>query len=334
MLDLTNPAFGVGSLTAAINLIPNKYGRLGELNLFPYKGINTRIATIEEYEGVLNLLPTMPLGSPGTAGKAGKRKVRIFTVPHIPHDDSLMPSEVQDIRAFGTDKLQTIPAALDTKLQAMRNKHSITLEHLRMGALKGIILDADGSTLYNLYTEFDIIPKTVDFLLGTSTTNVQEKCFEVVRYIEDNLKSDAMVNVHALVSHEFFDKLVSHTNVKEAFQYSSAAIQRLAGDMRKNFTFGGITFEEYRAAVPDPDNNLRKFIEANEGHAFPLGTLASFQTLFAPADLVEAVGTYGKEVYVKLELRKFGRGIDIHTQSNPLPLCFRPGILVKIYSSN
>ncbi|WP_458695370.1 major capsid protein [Wolbachia endosymbiont of Phyllotreta cruciferae] len=33
----------------------------------------------------------------------------------------------------------------------MRNKHAITLEHLRMGALKGIILDADGSELLNLY---------------------------------------------------------------------------------------------------------------------------------------------------------------------------------------
>jgi hypothetical protein len=37
---------------------------------------------------------------------------------------------------------------------------------------KGVILDADGSALYNLYTEFDITPKTVNFALGTASTEV------------------------------------------------------------------------------------------------------------------------------------------------------------------
>lgn len=30
-----NPAFSMAALTAAINLIPNRYGRLQELDLFP-----------------------------------------------------------------------------------------------------------------------------------------------------------------------------------------------------------------------------------------------------------------------------------------------------------
>jgi hypothetical protein len=54
-------------------------------------------------------------------------------------------------------------------LETMRNKHAITLEHLRMGALKGVILDADGSTLYDLFDEFDITPKTVNFALNADT---------------------------------------------------------------------------------------------------------------------------------------------------------------------
>ena len=67
----------------------------------------------------------------------------------------------------------------------MRNKHAITLEHLRMGALKGVILDADGSTLVNLYDEFEIQPKEVSCALGTATTDVKKKCLEVLRHIED-----------------------------------------------------------------------------------------------------------------------------------------------------
>lgn len=82
-----NPGFSMASLTAAINLIPNRYGRLEALNLFPVKPVRTRQIIVEEYAGRLNLLPTKPPGSPGTVGERGKRKLRSFVIPHIPHDD-------------------------------------------------------------------------------------------------------------------------------------------------------------------------------------------------------------------------------------------------------
>ena len=158
------------ALTAAINKIPNTYGRLEQLNLMPPQGVRTRTIIIEEMSGVLNLLPTQPVGAPGTLGTQGKRKVRSFVIPHIPHDDAVLPEEVQGIRAFGSEtETDALANLLALKLQNMRNKHAITLEYLRMGALKGVILDADGSTLYDLYSEFGITPKTVSFALGTST---------------------------------------------------------------------------------------------------------------------------------------------------------------------
>jgi hypothetical protein len=86
----------------------------------------------------------------------------------------------------------------------MRNKHSITLEHLRMGALKGVILDADGSVIYDLYDEFGITPAVINFDL-TNATNVKKKCADVLRHIEDNLKGEFMTGVHCLCSPEFFD---------------------------------------------------------------------------------------------------------------------------------
>ena len=61
----SNPAFSMASLTAAINLIPNRYGRLETLDLFPMKPVRTRQVVVEEMHGVLNLLPTLPPGSPG-----------------------------------------------------------------------------------------------------------------------------------------------------------------------------------------------------------------------------------------------------------------------------
>jgi hypothetical protein len=329
----SNPAFSMASLTAAINLIPNRYGRLESLGLFPIKPVRTRQVVVEEMHGVLNLLPTLPPGSPGTVGKRGKRAMRAFIVPHIPHDDVVLPEEVQGIRSFGSEtETESVAGVLARHLETMRNKHAITLEHLRMGALKGEILDADGSTLVDLYTEFGITAKTVSFVLGTATTNVKGKCVEVLRHIEDNLMGEYMSGVHVLCSPEFFDALTSHAKVEDAYKYwQQGAV--LINDMRRGFTFGGLTFEEYRGQASTADGTVRRFIAAGEAHAFPLGTLDTFASYVAPADFNETVNTLGLPLYAKQEPRKFDRGTDLHTQSNPLPMCHRPGVLVKLTSA-
>ena len=73
------------------------------MNLFPQKSVRTRNIAVEEMNGVLNLLPTQIPGGNATVGTRGKRKMRSFTIPHIPHDDVVLPEEVQGIRAFGSE---------------------------------------------------------------------------------------------------------------------------------------------------------------------------------------------------------------------------------------
>src|SRR5687767_6978876 len=219
--------------------------------------------------GVLNLLPTLPVGAPGTQGTTGKRKVRSFVIPHIPHDDTVHPEDVQGIRAFGSEtELDALANLMAQKLQNMRAKHAITLEHLRMGALKGVILDADGSTLYDLYSEFSITPKTVSFALTSASTEVLLKVLEVKRHIEDNLKGEFMTSILCLCSQGFYDAFTTHAKVKEAFMYFQRN-QQLGNDYRTGFTFGGITFEEYRGQATDAAGNVRKFIADDEAHFFP-----------------------------------------------------------------
>jgi len=325
-----NPAFSMSSLTAAINIIPNRFGRIEALKIFPDKPVRTRQVMVEEQNGVLNLLPTMPVGAPGTVGTRGKRAMRSFVVPHIPHDDVVLPEEVQGIRAFGSEtEMETIASVMARHLQTMRNKHAITLENLRMGALKGVILDADGSVIYDLFKEFDITPAVVNFELANANSNVKKACANVLRHFEDNLKGEFMTGVHCLCSPEFFDSLTDHGKVKDAFAYSQQRAV-LIDDMRSGFTFGGVTFEEYRGQATDMNGVTRRFIAAGEAHAFPLGTVDTFSTYYAPADFNETANTLGQALYAKQEPRKFDRGTDLHTQSNPLPMCHRPGVLVKL----
>ena len=329
---LTNPfeqdAFNVYSLTRAINLLPNNYGRVREMGLMPVQGITTRNIVVEEFEGVLTLIPSQPVGSEGTPSQSGKRKVRSFHAPHLPLDDVLHPQDYQGLRAFGSeDMLVELNRILNDKLQTLKNKHAITLEHLRVGALKGVILDADASVLYDLFDEFGLTQETVNFELGTDDTDVRGKCFTVKRIIEDNLKGETMNGVHCLCGPNFMDSLTSHPEVIEAFKMQAS--NELREDVRKNFSYGGITFEEYRGKASAPDGSTRDFIGTDDAHFFPTGTQNSFGTVAAPADFMEAVNTRGRLFYAKQTPRKHNRGVDIHTQSNPLPLCYRPGILVK-----
>jgi len=45
------------------------------------------------------------------------------------------------------------------------------------------------------------------------------------------------------------------------------------------------------------------------------------------------IGSFGQELYAKQEPRRFERGTDLHTQSNPLPMTHRPAVLVKLVAS-
>ena len=93
--------YSLAEMTEAINILPNVYTRLGQMGLFRFEGVTQRSVVIEQAEGVLNLLPTVPLGGPATVANRDTRSMRSFTVPWIPHDDVITPQDIQGVRGFG-----------------------------------------------------------------------------------------------------------------------------------------------------------------------------------------------------------------------------------------
>lgn len=328
-------AFSLQSMVAAINILPNQYGKITQSGLFKEQGVRTRAINVEEKHGTLNLLQTYPPGSPGQMATKGSRVVRAFNIPHIPYDDVILPDEYEGLRAFGSENsFETLASIMNDHLQNMRNKHDITKEYHKVGALKGILYDADNTVIYNYFNQFLIQRKEVDFLLGTSTTDILGKCAEVARHLEQNLQGETMTRIHAYVDETFWDKFVSHTLVKAAYDrwQEGAALRE---DLREQgFRFGKITFEEYVGTTTTAGGTVRKFFATDDGVAFPLGTQNVFKTFNCPADFLETVNTLGRPMYAKQEPRKYNRGIDIHTQSNSLNMCMRPALIVRIHTSN
>ncbi len=55
--------YSLADMTQAINILPNLYTRLGQIGLFRFEGVTQRSIVIEQREGVLSLLPSVPLGA-------------------------------------------------------------------------------------------------------------------------------------------------------------------------------------------------------------------------------------------------------------------------------
>lgn len=334
-----SPYFTPRALTDAVNIIPNTYGRLGQLNLFPVKPISTTYVEIEYKNGLLSLLPVKERGAPGTQNRSSKREKRLFKIPYIPHDDALLASDLQNYVKFGTvNVVETLMDATNDKLESMRANHDITLEHLRMGALKGQIVDCNGSLIYDLFDEFGITQHVINFKLKDQTTRVDQKCRELKRYIERALRGEVSTGkVHVLVSSEFFDLLIAHPSVEKAYLYYAATQNPLRDETRSGFEFHGVIFEEYNAtaSAEKADGSFieYRFIAAGEGHAWPVGTRQTFQTYAAPADTIDEVNHAPKPtdlIYVKQERMKFDKGIEFHTEMSPLPFVKRPALMVKV----
>jgi hypothetical protein len=328
--------YSLAEMTQAINILPNLYTRLGQIGLFRFQGVTQRSIIIEQREGVLSLLPSVPLGAPATVGNREARSMRSFALPWIPHDDVILPSDIQGMPALGrSDAPDRLAEVMTEKLTLMRRKHAQTREYMEMNALRGIVKDGAGTTLYNYFTEFGLEQISVDFVFGTAGSNIQGKVRTVLRAIEDNLLGETMTTAHALVSSEFFDKLISHPKTEEAYKFFSATGgQPLREDMRRAFPFAGILFEEYTGSATLSGGGTERFIPAGEGIAFPLGTFDTFTTYGGPANLLEAANTVGLALYARQHLDEKGRWIDLMTEASILPVNKRPRLAIRLHSSN
>jgi hypothetical protein len=320
--------FSLAELTDAINVIPNQYGMLGDMGLFAPEGVTQR-TVIVEYDKLTNgLLVSKPWGAPGDANKTGGRLAKNFAIPHFPLDDRIAPEDLQGRRAFGSVGPEDAAYVLNKKLTEIRTKHDQTLEWMRLGVLKGSITDGAGNVILAPYTDFGLTQTSVGFALPTAGTEVTTKCLAVKRAIETAMTGTAFGGqIVGIVGPNFYDALTTHPNVKAAFANWNA-LQNNYSDYRTAFQFGNIRFVEYNGSVPDSSGSSQALVGTDDAYFFPLGTNL-FKTNFAPADFMETVNTMGMPFYMKTELMEFGRGVKIHTQANPLPLCLKPGVIVK-----
>lgn len=323
--------FNMADMTSAFNALPPVFGRLVKSGIFDERYLTTTTAIVERINGTLAVLPSQDWQSNGVDVLGDERETITVPIRKTEAKITLMAYELAGLRAFGSDsELESFQAELMRRMIKARRIQDITMEYRMAGALQGTVYDKpSGRVMLSEYSAFGGSQKTVDFKLGTDTTDILSKCYEVKDHVLDNLGDDVADGVRVLVEPTLYRKFISHKNVQKVYEGWSAASDRIGGDMRSGFPFGGLVFEEYSAYL-----GSTSFMASGTGIAFPTGTVETFSVHYAPASFVEAVNTRAVKFYAKSKQLDFDEGVTIKIQSNGLPLCQRPACLVKIHSSN
>jgi hypothetical protein len=321
-------AFGFVSLSAGVSKLPFIESRLGQLGLFSMvEGVETDTVVIDETEGQLQVLTTKPRGSdPEKALKEKKAKSRAIKIPHLQFEDRVMASSLLGKRMPGMDTMQTVAAKINDRFQFMLNGAiAPTLEIHRLNALRGILLDSDGTTvIHDYFSFFGVSQITHNFAFSVATT-------AALRLIEDHLGGIPFAGVRALCGRNFFDALTSHPKVRDTFIYQES--QNLRGDLRHTgFNFGGIVWEEYRG-MRGLTNNLGQ-VPDDEAIMYPEGVNGMLRTYYAPADFLETVDQLGQPLYARVAPDwKYNRWVDQLMETNPLFINCRPRAVLKVTKS-
>ncbi|MDZ4379166.1 MAG: major capsid protein [Xanthomonadaceae bacterium] len=317
--------FTAASLTESVNKLPALPTKVGASGLFTEKGIATTTVVIDAKDGRLVLVPNTSRNSDPQPVKAGGRTRRTFTCSHLPVTGQVLPVDVQNLTSFGSAEALTSQAeVINDVLGGLKNSVEATREFQRVGAVRGKILDADGSVIYDLFEEFGVSKKSINIAFGTAATNVRKACLDAKRHAESKLGGTLVAGFRAYCGPDWFDLFTNHDNVKAAFANYQEAADRLGGDNRKGFSFAGIEFVEYDATVSG-----QRYIPTDVAQVFPVAQ-GVFSLLNAPANYNEAVNTLGKPWYAKSEPRRMGKGWDVEVQANPLAMCMVPEALVEL----
>jgi len=251
-------------------------------------------------------------------------------------DDAVKPEDVQGRRAYGSaDQDETEAAVIARKLERIRMNHAVTLEAARAYAITtGAIYAPNGTVSGNFYTDFGITRKSIDFVLGTSTTDLNAKSEEGIAHIQDTIQSGEVVsNIIVLCSPAFFGKLINHATVKEAYKYYTSTQEplrnRLGSGIYRRFVHGGVEYIEYRGSY-----NGQALIPAGEAYMLPQGTSDMFLTYFSPANKFQFVNTVGEQAYVFTYRNPTDSEILIQSESNFLNLIRRPQAVIQLTTSN
>ncbi|HWL70423.1 MAG TPA: major capsid protein [Geminicoccus sp.] len=334
-MDIFNDdAFSAVNMTDAVDKIPYAPSWLGSLGIFTPRPVETTDVAIERRSGRLELIPTSERGGPLVEGNPIRRDIRSFRAPRIAKGETLQAASIQNVRAFGREsELEQVQAKVAEINARTMADMELTWEHMRLGAVQGVVADADGSTLFDWFDAWGISPPAeIDFDLDNpspASGALKQACNDVIRtMVRAGMGAvTTTTRIIGLAGDDFYDSFTNHSEVRATYLN-----QAEASDLRNNnspfttFRFGGIDWINYRGT----DDNSTVAVGTDKVKFFPVGAPGVFQVAYAPGESFDFVNRPGRPVYnilVKDQDRNFWVRPELY--SYPLFYCTRPEMLAR-----
>ena len=307
-------------LTAAINRAPFMKGAISRSGLFHEQPVQTTEVAIERIAFNLTLVAASPRGGIGDIHPVSARDLVKFKAPHLRTRSTMLAASWQDKRGFGSAGLADVMKERDRVLAEHRQRLELTIERHTASALNGLVLDADGSVLVDLFAGFDVAQNVHAFATGNAASDMVSKVMEAKRKAEAELDVPVPRWV-GFGSPAFMDALRTHPSTGKIFA-NWAAADDLRQDKREGFSIGGVVWSEV-GPVAGVD-----FIPAGVGFLCPVVSNL-YESYFAPADYMDTVNSEALPLYSRAHELPFNRGVQLESQSNPISLVTRPRAVIR-----
>lgn len=330
MATLNNGNFFTSiEMTDAVNKLPLAPMRFS--SMFEEKGVRTTHVALELKKSRITLIGDTPRGTPPDYVAGDHREVKTLSCCHLAQADILAPEDIQDVRSFGSTELTSTATVVNDKMANLKRNVDMTREMHRLGAIKGIVLDADGKTpLLNLFDVFGVQQKKQDIVFPKTIPNDKNPVMNAIlaakRKAQAAMGGNPYSHFEAIIGSDFYDMLTGNALVRRYFEDWLARKSGFGdNDYRKRgFTYGDVTFYEASDVIGGQIQ-----VKPDKGHLYPVGP-GIWKAYNAPADWMETANTIGLPFYARMEERRMGRGFDIEVQANPLTLCIFPEALVEL----
>lgn len=343
----TTRSYGNGSQlvdwTDEILNVDNQAGLIGGMNLFRTQGISQTAVVFDKSMNDTTLLPQVSRrGRESTKGN--DRKVETFSLPlaYFKHSDYITPEDIQGWRMPGTaDGEEALARVRVQKLTDMRAQVEQSLEYMKLQAIKGISTTPDGTVLANMFAEFGIAQTTIDFDLGTATTDVNAKISLLKRTLQTNLKTGGVIRgINVVVDGSFFDKLINHSQVRQAYLYYASqrdvnresTNQFMAWGSVDQFTYKGVTFMTYDHVFKLPDDTTEAAVATDTGHVIA-NVNDLFRGYYGPSNKLNGANSVGREMFAYEFTDPKDEFHEMQVETSPLFFATQPQTLIKLTSS-
>jgi hypothetical protein len=338
-------AFSLIEMTDAINRVPFRPTAISRLNLFGVRRVRTPFVSIEEKAGRLSIIQTSPRGEPINRDRnATKRVMRNFNTTRLADAATITAAEIEGVRAFGTEsefvQVQKEIADRLSGSDGLLGNFELTWERQKLGATQGIVLDADGSVLYNWFTEFEIAQAgEIDFDLDNAAPAsgaIRKKCNQVIRQAKVASQGawvEGQTYLMAICGDAFFDDLTSTKEVRETYLNQVAANElRTMNQPYESFNYGGITWTNYRGT----DDGTTIGVNTDQAKFFPVNAPGAFIAAYSPGEFFGTVNQPGRDLYSRIVIDPDAGGnldqaawVKAELYSYPLFICTVPGMLQR-----